>query len=390
VCFALTVHSNLSFLIGAGSVALVFLGITIHNGRSTLDSAKYAELIQSLRKDFIRPGLWVFGVLAVTLVKMRLSHFYIGEDTLKASLQGMGQASLNHHHVLWPWDTESPAFQTYINVISTWGTGLVLLAVLAVGLPTAVRWLRARDGFHAFSKNERFLLFCGASLLMSCIILLGLHFVLNVRYPHERTGLYLVPLFVLGFLTVIHGMLLRGKSRLLLVLCQPSTDGLVGQVANLSLDRMPSCPTYQTNIDRALGIPGLALAVLLIVQFAAQFPATYYREWKYDSTSREVFQVLADYGNRSSNARTRVACHFFFFPSLSFYCAANHLDRLELLDTRYYNGPSDVCVYDCKYPPADKKLTPIFQSDASGVVISVVENKQDQMAAREKTDKSAR
>jgi glycolate oxidase FAD binding subunit len=36
-------------------------------------------------------------------------------------------------------------------------------------------------------------------------------------------------------------------------LCQPSMDGLVGQVVNLSLDRMPSCPTYQTNIERVLG-----------------------------------------------------------------------------------------------------------------------------------------
>jgi hypothetical protein len=37
------------------------------------------------------------------------------------------------------------------------------------------------------------------------------------------------------------------------VLCQPSIDRLVGQVVNLSLDRMPSCPTYQTNIDKAVG-----------------------------------------------------------------------------------------------------------------------------------------
>jgi hypothetical protein len=37
-----------------------------------------------------------------------------------------------------------------------------------------------------------------------------------------------------------------------LVLCQPSIDRLVGQVVNLSKDRMPSCPTYQTNIDRVL------------------------------------------------------------------------------------------------------------------------------------------
>jgi hypothetical protein len=36
------------------------------------------------------------------------------------------------------------------------------------------------------------------------------------------------------------------------VLCQPSIDGVVGQVVNLSLDRMPSCPTHQTNIDRVL------------------------------------------------------------------------------------------------------------------------------------------
>jgi hypothetical protein len=37
-------------------------------------------------------------------------------------------------------------------------------------------------------------------------------------------------------------------------LCQPSMDGLVGQVVNLSLDRIPSCPTYQTNIDGAIGL----------------------------------------------------------------------------------------------------------------------------------------
>jgi hypothetical protein len=37
-----------------------------------------------------------------------------------------------------------------------------------------------------------------------------------------------------------------------LVLCPSSIDGLVGQDVNLSLDRMPSCPTYQTNIDRTL------------------------------------------------------------------------------------------------------------------------------------------
>jgi hypothetical protein len=80
-----------------------------------------------------------------------------------------------------------------------------------------------------------------------------------------------------------------------------------------------------------------------------------------------------------------VLCQF-FFPSLSFYCATHHLNRLELLDQRYYDGPCDVCIYDRLHPLANKKLTPIFESDTSGVVISVVDDGRNQVAAKNGAD----
>jgi len=338
VCLALAVHSNLTFLIAGTSLTVMFLAIVVRNGRASFDLAAYAELLHSLRSDFVRPGLWVFGILATTWFKLRPSAFYFGEESLSASLRGMTEASLAHHRVTWPCDTGSPMFQSCTGIVATWGVGLVLLATTLAWGKVALRWINRRGSLDALGGTERFLLLSGGTLLLSCAVLFGSHFAFGMKYPHERTGLHLVAIFSLAGLTVLHKLLQSRKTAL-----------------------------------RLLKIPCLAIALLLLVQFTVELPATHYRQWRYDCTSREVFQAIADRASPSPSTPVRVVCQWWYLPSLNFYRTTRHAAWMELVDSRRGEEPCDFRVDSRRTSRANAGLTPIFESMESDVVVAVAD-----------------
>ena len=332
---ALAIHSNLTFLIGSLSLIVVFLAAVVQNGRVALDPEAFAELCRGLRRDFVRPGLWVFGVLAVTLFKMRPSAFYVGEGLLAASLQGMVDASLAHHHTTWPWDTASSAFQQFTTIVAIWGTGLVLAATASAWIATAVQWVRDRSEIGTLRKEERFLLLSGGTLLLSYHAGVPRPIGNEVSFRADR-ALSRPALFLAG-LTVLHETLHRKKARLL------------------------------------LGVPSLAFVLLLVVQFSVQLPATYYRPWRYDCTSRQVFQTIADRTDRSSGAAVGVVCQWWYLPSLDFYRTTRQATWLEFVDARSDTTGRTISVsIRCRTPPMDQdRWMPVFESDESEVVVAV-------------------
>lgn len=335
VCLALAVHSNLTFLLIALSLTITFVGMVVRTGRAELTPGGFAHLLRTLRTDFLRPFLLVFGVLAVALVKVRRGAFYVGEESLAESLRGITEASLAHHPVTWPWDTSSMMFHRLIGVLSTWGIGLVLLVTAIVWAKTMMRWMHGSGKAAALSRDDRFLLFSGGSLLLSCALVVGLHVALGVKYPHERTGIYLVPAFFFAGLAVVQHVFRQTSTRVF------------------------------------LGVPGFLLLWMLIWQFALQFPATYYRQWRYDCTSREVFETVAENHDPSTDAAVRVVCHWLYKPSLDFYRAARQASWLELVDARQNKAPYDFGVFPRQLLPADERWTAIFESEESDTVVAV-------------------
>jgi hypothetical protein len=285
--------------------------------------------------DFLWPGLLVFGVLGVSLVKMRLRAFYVGKDSLAASLRGLVAASLAHHRTAWPWDATAPAFARVIAILAPWGVGLVILAMAIAAVRTVFRWTGRDADQELPARNARFLVLVAGSFLLCCLLNLALHFALGVKYPYERTGISLVPMFSLAGLAAI--------------------------------SRAPR----RYGLPRCVAVPGVVLGMLLILQFAVQFPATYYREWRFDCTSRQIFQFISRDRDLSARATVRVTCHWLYEPSLEFYRSVQHASWLELLDSRHGEVPGDFYVYQYNLSPADPGWTTVFASPESETAVAV-------------------
>jgi hypothetical protein len=333
VCLALAVYSNLTFVIIAASLAATFLAITCERGWTELDARGRLELLRSLHRQFLRPGLVVFGILAVTLYKARPSAFYVGEDSLAASLRGMVAASAAHHHFAWPCNSDSSSYQRLIDALATWGVGSTIFVAVIVGATTAWRVLQRKPDTRTPTGAQRLLLLAGVSLVLSCVLLLAAHLVLGMKYPHERTGIYLVPIFFLVAVAVVR-ITWRGQ--------------------------WPG---------RLAAVPGFALLAALVLLFASQLSPGAYREWRYDCTSRQVFDLVAASSRCRPGETVRVGCFWIYAPSLEFYRAARRADWLNIVNLRDGKGPCDAYVYPQELLPASERLRPLAFFPESGTVV---------------------
>jgi len=200
---------------------------------------------------------------------------------------------------------------------------------------TVFRWTGRDANKEQPARNARFLVLVAGSFLLCCLLNLALHFALGVKYPYERTGLSLVPMFSLAGVAAI--------------------------------SRAPR----RYGLPLLAAIPGVVLGLLLILQFAVQFPATYYREWRYDCTSRQVFQLISRDRDRSARATVRVTCHWLYEPSLEFYRSVQQASWLEILESRHGEVPGDFYVYQCNLAPADSRWTTVFASPESETTVAV-------------------
>ncbi len=327
VCLALAVCSNLTFSTIAASLAATFLAITCERGWTELDAAGRLELLRSLHRQFLRPGLVVFGILAVTLYKARPSAFYVGEDSLAASLRGMVAASADHHHFAWPCNSESSSYQRLLDALATWGVGSAIFVAVIVGATTAWRSPAAKaqradaDWGPAFAPARR----------------RRPRSVVRPSVGGTSCTWHEVPARANRHLSRSDILLDRGRCR---------ADHLAGPLAGAA--------GGSAGI-RAAGGVGAAVCLAVV--------ARRYREWRYDCTSRQVFNVVAASSppvrakryEWDASGSTRQASNS---------TAARRADCLKIVNLRDARGPCDAYVYPQELPPAGERLhrSPFFRS----------------------------
>ena len=130
---ALTVLSNLTFLLPCTSFAILFTVLLLTKRTGPSDGVSVKSRLFNLLRFFVLPGsIFVLRSGNTSIMGPLHEHFYWGEDSAIRSISGLIAASLAHHRTVWPWDTSSGGFQSLIEVLSTWGVSLRFVAAIAL------------------------------------------------------------------------------------------------------------------------------------------------------------------------------------------------------------------------------------------------------------------
>ena len=225
--------------------------------------------------------LAAFLVPAAALIALPLSHaqrdnFYYGSTKFEDTWNSLAQGSL-----LYPppaflpqaWQAPYHALVAQIVHVMPW-----TLAVLAI--PFAFAFLRAaRARFQNLDPASVTLLLSASTLAVTVAGLLTAHWLFALVFPIDRTGLYLIPLVTLTALAAAAG------------------------------------PFLPRAFQAAL--------VVFVVLFAAAFHTTYYRDWPYCRSLKQMLSLAA--AARPAGAVVHLGGSFVFEPSLNFYRETQHL-----------------------------------------------------------------
>ncbi len=280
LALALSVASNLTLLFPAASLAILLLLVFVTERRQFDVAADW----------FIVPGISIaFLTVALPLTKARMEHFYFGARGLSETMRSLIGASLWHHEDAWL----GPRHQQLVGVLSSVLENLLVpiaLVLTAVAcLLAVVNWFR-RGRFGELASTDHFLFLAGGSMLLALALAVTAHKTFGVLYPIARTGLYLIPLFVLVALALWK----RIESRRVL--------------------------------SRTIAVPFAALAVLCIFQFAIQFQTNHYAYWRYDAGTKRIVNLIRERHGARPAPNVRIGLSWELEPSINFYRRMYRLD----------------------------------------------------------------
>jgi hypothetical protein len=178
-------------------------------------------------------------------------------------------------------------------------------------------------------RKPRFLLF-PLTLLGSVIALVALHLAVGLPYPYERTGIYLPPLMTL---TVAGGLESRWK---------------------------------------ILARSALLFLCAITVQYALEFKAGWYEEWKFDAGTKRAMQALMRYHGPDPVA-SRMGISWVYQDSATYYSRVWHMDWLAP-PTRDDPGSADFDYYYLRDEEqalvAERGLVILYRDPVSNAVLA--------------------
>jgi uncharacterized membrane protein len=288
---ALSVTANLVFVFPAAFLALAFVILVAHRSRAAAKpapepKAKHKKVAQPPARNpvwrwFVLPAVCV-GVLFFILAPFSSAtqaSFYAGASTISESLRSLASVTLEHGGPL----RESTTMHVCRDAVAF---------VLAPALLVAGLWIGAK-------RRDVVFLLAAIPAAASALAWLGLHWIADLPYPMDRTGVYFVPL-----VTIV-------------------------------LIRMTALPA------RVASAAAYALATILVVVFASQFDTRKFVVWEYDADTRQLVQEIAK--RRAPNARAvRVGGSWQLEPSLNFYRSKNNWAAwMGPVDRQAVNAPAD-------------------------------------------------
>jgi 4-amino-4-deoxy-L-arabinose transferase-like glycosyltransferase len=323
----LAVAANLTLLVPGTALAVIFLAVLVSDRRTS-------EAIDS----FVVPGIVTsFVIVVLPLTKAHRDSFYVGQPSLGDTLRTLLAPSLFHLPVDRRVLDFLPPYGFWFSLFTYVLVPLVLLATSLACIVLVRQWM-LRRAFLRLDAEARFLLLCGGALLGSIGLLIGLHLTLQVLYPHERTGLYLIPLFVLTALAL--PLVLRRRRAAFL----------------------------------AAGLPVWLVGLACLVQFLAQFQATHYSEWYYEGSTKKIVGLIRERHAGQPAGRVRVGVTWELEPGMNFYRRMYKLDWMEPPTRNGADGDFDYYVLTARDTPLIKKrgLSVIFSDHVSGTVLAVI------------------
>jgi hypothetical protein len=338
---ALAVFASLTFAVIVVATAAVFVILVLVPAKVRERRTNAVCTTEDLWRHFVRPAVAWCAVLAIFVFKARPHHFYVGEESLRSSFLGLIDASFAHDGPPWPWSTNPAALAHTMDGLATWGAPLFLALVAALCGQTVWTWRRHGWDPCRVAKQDWLLLFWGGTLLLALATLVALHSLLGMKYPQERTGIYLCPMI-----------------------------GLVGiaLVARWLRDKR-----------QRIGVAILAgvLLLSLTAQFAVQFTAGPYRTWRYDAASRRVFDTVQQTRGDGEGQQLTVACHWLNAPSLEFYRRMYRATWLKIVPLGPAAMHSDHYVLPLTGVHVGQPLTTAFRDETAQVMVCTAARPRD-------------
>jgi hypothetical protein len=318
---ALSVTANLVFALPAAFVAVTFIVLVARRSRT---AAKPVSELKTKRKKVLQPPaknpVWLWFVLPGVCVGVLFfilapfssatqASFYAGASTISESLRSLASVALEHGG---SWRESS-----IMHVCRDIAAFVLAPALLIAGL-----WIGARC-------RDVVLLLATIPAAASAVAWLVLHWIGDLPYPMDRTGIYFAPL-----LTIV-------------------------------LIRLAALPASVASIA------AYALAAVLVVVFVLQFDTRKFVVWEYDADTRQLTQEIAK--RRASNVTAvHVGGSWQLEPSLNFYRVKNNWTWMEPVNRQVANAPADFYALIPQDREAIRKqgLTQLWEGPVSHTVLA--------------------
>jgi hypothetical protein len=256
--------------------------------------------------------------LAAPFAKARMADFYVGSDSLLASLRSLIDCSFAHN------GGGPPLF-------AAWRVALAVLlpvtALAAAGLGSVQVFRSVRERKEP-ALPDAVLFLAGGAIAGSAVLLIALHYAAGMPFPSDRTGLYFLPL------------------------------------AGLALAALAK---------RAGRVPAAAimiLAALIAVHYLFQWNTASFYVWRYDADSKRILDRIENVPRGS--APLRVGVSWQLEPSFNFYRAVRRWSWLAPFGRSGPDGDYHYYVLMAEDRPlvARRALREIYTGPVSGTVLA--------------------
>ena len=343
ILLALSVAASYTNVVPAACLTLSF-SVAALEGFSTFKNLRDARL-GSLAQYLVFPGVVAgFAILWPFVIQARPAHVETNMGGASDALRDWFNASFLYK---WTDDVHSslggvpPVTGSWPARVSDLGTYVflpLLFCFVVLGL-----FLALRVAAEARTKqNAQLRMYAGAAIT-SVVFIFLLHAIVRINYPFSRYCLFFVPLFTIGALLAARDI-------------------------------------YSRSPRVYWKAAGLAVAAVVLLDYAVSVNTSYFRYNAYDIISRELFETIAKDAAPRGLTNVRVGGTWWYEPELNFYRRRNNAAWMlpyDIKDKSYFwETPNSLVPADYDYfvflPASDPRLTgprvrTIFHDDKTQV-----------------------
>jgi hypothetical protein len=298
VFLALSVVSNLTYVVPAAALALSFSAVAL---RGHLSLAQFrSEVFRAFARCFVVPGVSVgLFLLWPFMIQLRPGQFNRSLPHASDALRDLFESSF-----LYKWTGDiyayslgamAPAPGSWQDKVIDFGIYVFLPLLFLFVLLGLILISRSPDETRR-NRIAQCQVFGGAAIASVALTVI-LHVFFRLNYPFARLSLYLVPLLTLSVM-------------------------LVGQELNLRF------PRYHLNVL------GFFLAAAVLSDYAVSLNTKYIRYNAYDVISRDLFLAISTDAHAHGSTGIRVGGTWWYEPEVNFYRRRYNAEWMKPYDVK--------------------------------------------------------